>query len=542
MKARHQREAARRRGLLLIGVIAVAVILVGASIAINSTPSSAKHPTKTSRSKNRGGGRSLPTTFHGPNGVEARWVINQNKLPGTTAWKITGAQTPNAIMGYTNRPQARRGQTVNVYVSTVAPTFRIEAFRMGYYQGLGARLMWTSKTLTGVVQPSCPASAPLYMVQCNWQRSTSFTISKAFVQGDYLLKLVGSGGQQSYIPLTVWDPNSTATYVVMNAVFTWQAFNPFGGYDLYQGATPEPGYPPPNRSRVLSFDRPYGYGNGAANFLTNEYPLIRYMEKHGLNLTYWTNITLAIHGNLLTHHKALLSLGHDEEWSTRMRSNAVAASDHGVNLVFFGASPILRKVRLQASPLGPNLEVVNYRDPQADPLYGVNNARVTQNWWGQPPANLPASSLIGDTYIGYNNNLSFPMVVTDPHSWLYARTGLTSGSTIPGLLKYDFDGYNPQRANPPGVEILSHSPVVIGFDNQKMYADTTYVTNSSSKAGIFESGTNNWIAAMLNCAPGTTSCPSHLVRLMTGNILKLFGNGPTGLTQPSIANWSKFYG
>jgi len=198
-------------------------------------------------------------------------------------------------------------------------------------------------------------------------------------------------------------------------------------------------------------------------------------------------------------------------------------------------------VRLQASPLGPNLEVVNYRDPQADPLYGVDNARVTQNWWGQPPANLPAAQLVGNTYIGYNNNQSFPLVVTDAKSWLFARTGLASGATIPGLLKYDFDGYDPSRPNPPGVQILSHSPVVIGFDNHKMYADTTYVTNRTSEAGIFESGTNNWIAAMQPCTTTTSSCPSHLVRIMTGNILKLFGAGPTGATNPSVANWSNYY-
>lgn len=539
MKAKHQQTRITYRRRMVVGIVALVIVVVGATFVLGrSAPTSRDSRSGSTRPKVT---HHLPAVFNGPDGVEARWVIEQNKLPGTSAWKITGTQAPGAIMGYTNRPQARLGQTVNVYVSTVAPTFRIQAFRMGYYQGLGARLIWTSRRLRGVAQPSCGASAPLYMVQCNWSRSTTFTITKAFVQGDYLLKLEGSGGQQSYIPLTVWDPSSTATYVVMNAVFTWQAFNPFGGYDLYQGATPEPGYPPPNRSRVLSFDRPYGYGNGAANFLTNEYPLVRYMEKHGLNVTYWTNITLTVHGGLLTEHRALLSLGHDEEWSTRMRANTVAAANRGVNLVFFGASPILRKVRLQSSPLGPNLEVVNYRDPQADPLYGVDNARVTQNWWGQPPANLPAAQLIGNTYIGYNNNQSFPLVVTDPHSWLYARTGLTKGSTIPNLLKYDFDGYDPSRPNPPGVEILSHSPVVIGFDSQKMYADTTYVTNRTSQAGIFESGTNNWIAAMQPCGSSTSSCPSHLVRIMTGNILKLFGAGPSGITNPSVANWSTYY-
>ena len=75
--------------------------------------------------------------------------------------------------------------------------------------------------------------------------SVTLTVSAAFVPGDYLIKLVGSGGQQSYVPLTVWDPSSTATYVVQNDVLTWQAWNSYGGYDYYQG----PGQCPARNTR-----------------------------------------------------------------------------------------------------------------------------------------------------------------------------------------------------------------------------------------------------------------------------------------------------
>lgn len=265
------------------------------------------------------------------------------------------------------------------------------------------------------------------------------------------------------------------------------------------------------------------------------------MERHGLDVTYWTDITLATHGALLTNHRVLLSLGHDEEWSLRMREAVLQAEGRGVNLVFFGASPILRKVRLAASPLGPNLEVVNYRDPQEDPLYGVDNARVTQNWWGQAPADAPASEIVGDSYIGFNNTQHFPLVVTDASSWLYAGTGLTNGATVPNVLFTDFDGYIPARPNPPGVEILAHSPVVIGFSGAHYYADTTYVTSPTSKAGVFESGTNNWIPALAPCGADTSGCPAPILTTMTRNILRLFGEGPTGLVAPSTANWQRFY-
>ncbi len=489
---------------------------------------------------------SANSTFDGPDGVEASWVIAENSKPGTTSWQITGKQSPTGIMGYSNRVQAQVGQKVALYVSTQAASFQVKAYRMGYYQGKGGRLVWSSAQVRGVVQPACPVTTGINMVECHWAQSLSFTVTSSWVQGQYLLKLVGSGGQQSYVPLTVWDPSSTATYVVMSAVLTEQVFNAFGGYDLYQGATPCAAnhYPCSTRARVVSFDRPYASGNGAGGYLSLMYPLTRLMEEHGLDVTYWTDITLAEHSNLLAKHKVLISPGHDEEWSNSMRQAAVAGASKGVNLVFFGASPILRKVRLQPSPLGADREVVNYRNPLKDPFYGVDDARVTQNWWGQPPADLPASTLVGASYVGFNNLTSFPFVVSDPSSWLYAGTGLKAGAQIPGVMTSDFQAYDPSRtSNPPNVEILSHSPVTVQYDPSRHFADTVFYTMAKSQAGVFTSGTVNWIPSLTAACPaGATLCPSQVMAELTLNIMRVFGQGPVGRSYPSTANWQSFYG
>jgi len=507
----------------------------------------AAHRTAAHRSAAHHRRKSLPATFEGPDGEEARWVIEENEKPGTTAWKITGSQTPTGIMGYASRVQARLGQTVNLYVSTKAPTFHVDAYRMGYYEGKGGRLVWRSSEVNGEVQPACPVTPGINMVQCNWTPSLSFRVTSAWVQGEYLLKLVGSGNEQAYVPLTIWDPSSHATYVVMEGVLTQQVFNPYGGYDLYQGATPcAPNhYPCSTRSRVVSFDRPYAYsyGQGAGTFLSLVYPLTRFMEKHGLNVTYWTDITLAQHANLLDDHQTLISTGHDEEWSLRMRNAAVAGRDHGVNLVFFGASPVLRKVRLQASPLGADRQIVNYRNPTADPMLAVDPTEVSQNWWGQPPADLPASTLVGSSYIGFNNTASFPLVVSDPSSWLFAGTGLAAGAQIPDVLTTDFQQYNPTRGDTPAnVEILAHSPVTVTLHPGTHYADTTYYTMPNGGAGVFESGANSWIPALATCPASDVSCPAPMLRRLTGNILRVFGDGPVGRTEPSVANWQDYYG
>jgi hypothetical protein len=447
-------------------------------------------------------------------------------------------------MGYANMVQAQVGQHVTLYVSTQASNFKVEAFRMGYYQGKGARMVWQSKRLPGDTQAVCPVTPGINMVQCDWSASLTVRITPQWVQGEYLLKLVGSGGQQSYVPLTIWDPTSHAPYVIMDAVLTTEVFNPFGGYDLYKGATPcAPAvYPCSSRSRVVSFDRPYGYGNGAGTYLTLVYPLTRLAEEEGLNVTYWTDITLATDAAPLSNHKVLISTGHDEEWSLSMRNAAIKAADDGVNLVFFGASAILRKVRLQTSPLGPDRQIVNYRDPAADPLYGKDNAEVSQNDWGQLPADWSPSELLGANYIGYNNSaVAAPLVDSDPSSWLFAGTGMQAGATIPGVLSNDFQEYQPLAPNPADVEILAHSPVQVELHGGE-YADTTYYTMASSDAGVFQSGTTEWIPSLASCPPTQQDCPAPMMRKLTENILRVFGNGPVGIDHHSVANWRQFYG
>jgi hypothetical protein len=270
--------------------------------------------------------------------------------------------------------------------------------------------------------------------------------------------------------------------------------------------------------------------------------LTRLAEEHGLNVTYWTDISLATNAALLSHHKVLISTGHDEEWSLSMRNGALSAADRGVNLIFFGASAILRKVRLQSSPLGPDRQTVNYRNPQEDPLYGKDNSEVSQNEWIQPPANWSPSQLLGANYIGYNNTTAAALVDSEPSSWLFAGTGLTAGETIPDVLTNDFQAYQPYASNPANVEILAHSPVQVELHGSA-YADTTYYTMPSTNAGIFQSGTTEWIPSLASCPPTPEiACPGPMMRKLTENLLRVFGQGPVGIRHPSVANWQQFYG
>ncbi len=131
------------------------------------------------------------------------------------------------------------------------------------------------------------------------------------------MKLVGDGGQEQFVPLTVRDDASTAAFVFQNSVTTWQAYNLYGGYSLYYGANGRGGQDFAHRARAVSFDRPYPqtWASGAADFVGNEYPLLYDMERLGLDLTYWTDVDFHARPQLLGNHRVLFSLGHDEYWS-----------------------------------------------------------------------------------------------------------------------------------------------------------------------------------------------------------------------------------
>jgi hypothetical protein len=504
-----------------------------------SSPSSGTSPSNPAGPGSGTASGTVAALTDGSAPVQAQWVVDENRRPGTTGWQISG-KTPGFISGFADQTSATAGDRVNLYVSTGASNFSVDAYRMGWYGGGGARLVWTSAPVPGDRQAKCPVQPVTNMVSCtDWQPSLTVPITSEFVPGDYLLKLVGSGGEQSYVPLTVKDPSSHAAYLVENDIYTWQAWNPYGGYDFYQGVGPCPagGYPVCNRARVVSFDRPYDYGQGAGDFLGNEYPLIRFVEQRGLDVTYATSADFERDPAFMLQHRAVLSLGHDECWSYQERVAAVAAEANGINIIFFGASPMLRHVRLEDSPLGPLRQEIDYRNSASDPLDRTGPAReVTGNTWSDPPADWSEVPFVGEEYTGYvlpdENPVGYR--VYDGQSWLFTGTGLGTGDEIPGLLVSDFDQVAP-GISPDNVQILAHSPMPrrgVQTFVSKPASDTSYYTDAKSNAGVFDTGTVTWI-------PDLASNP--LVADMTSNLLALFGSGPAGRLQPSVPNWKQLY-
>jgi hypothetical protein len=367
------------------------------------------------------------------------------------------------------------------------------------------------------------------------------TIAADWPPGYYLFKVVGDFDKSAngYVPLIVRDDTSHAAFTIMSGVTTSQAYNTWGGRSLYVG----PGAAA-TRSRVVSYDRPYDASSwGAPNFIGNEVPLLFLAESLGLDVTYTTDIDLHEQPSLLTNHKCLISLGHDEYWSQLMRTAADQAVDAGVNIAFLGANAIYRHIRLEASPLGPNRHQVCYKTDfmEEDPLWNVDPAEVTADW-PTGPMPRPEQTTIGAQYADLGANAA--MSIVNPGHWVFAGTGVTMNQSLPGVIFGEYDFYDRSLPGPDNVEILAHSPIKNRGPGR--WSDMTYYT-SPGGGGVLATGNAYFVYRLSNAPyiypnlvpPAVPSVTSVFWRMME-NVFSVFGSGPASASNPSVANSAYF--
>lgn len=452
-------------------------------------------------------------------------IVDENQKTGTGNWRLTSDGAPHDIEGYLNVTSAPRGETVGLYATTVAPSFTVEAYRMGWYQGLGARLVWTSPPVEGHVQADATLISATNTYEARWEKSTSIVLDDQWPVGSYLLKLVASTGQQRWVPLTVRDDTSTAAYAIVNAVSSWQAYNRWGGCSLYNCPGGHGG-----RSKMVSFDRPYdSITDGSGDFIGNELPLIMRAEERGLDVTYMTSVDVHERPSLLVKHKAMVSLGHDEYWSKSMFDGVEGARNAGVNLAFLGANAVYRQVRFEPSEIGADRHMVNYRST-ADPIRSIDPAQTTVSF-RDSPLNRPEAQLIGQQY--QCNPVRADLIVSEAASWIWADTGVTDGQHLEIVVGSEYDQYIRGQGGPDNVEIVAHSPV--HCRGRAGFSDVTYYT-ALSGAGVFATGTNYWVSKFEPPDfPKTAYNPTIVAATM--NVLLAFGTGPAGKVHPSVPNW-----
>ncbi|RCJ23210.1 Ig domain-containing protein group 1 domain-containing protein [Nostoc sp. ATCC 43529] len=398
-------------------------------------------------------------------------IYSENLNPGTTNWKLVHPGT-GEISGYASATSVNKGGSLDIKVSLGQPgQFAIDVYRLGYYGGKGGRLILSSGSLNGIVQPACTKDPNTNLVECNWSTSYVLQVGNNWTSGLYIAKLTEQAtGKEAHVWFVVRDDSSNADVLFQSSVSTVLAYSPTGGSSLYS-------FNSVNGLRALkvSYDRPYWQSFSASSQefdtpLRVEYNMLRWLESQAYDVTYVTNMDVHANPQFLDNHKVFLSIGHDEYWSKEIRDNIENARNAGKNLAFFSANTAYWRVRFESSTVAagqvkPNRVMACYKgDWQIDPVAIQQGPSAATNKYRSVQNNRPENALLGIMYTGafygppwYGG---FNFVVTNPSDPYYDYTNVQQGDSLPLLIGNEWDAVINNGFTPPGLVTLSQSPVV----------------------------------------------------------------------------------
>jgi hypothetical protein len=422
-------------------------------------------------------------------------IRRENALPGTDGWSID--DLPAIISGYVNPASAAPSERLSVHVDS-AGAFDIEWYRLGWYEGRGGRFVRIDRGLPA--QPGRGPQRDLTMGRADapWQASLELEIPSDWPSGMYTAILRPDGGNPGYAPFIVKrGSGSPAPVLFVSAAITWQAYNTWGGANLYDGSMADsPEISHGRRAVQVSFDRPYALRQGAGYQQHWELQFVRWQEREARDVDYAADVDLELDPGVLAGRRLIVFAGHHEYWSRPMRTALEAAVAGGTNVLFLSANEINWQVRLESSSLGPGRRITCYKSAMLDP-FAITHPELTTCRWREPPVNDPEAPLIGQMY-GHIVRRPGDWIVHGANHWLYEGTRLRDGDRLINLVGQQYDSFFPQLAN-PGTVILARGSVeaVIRPDqrtgpyaSRPVHTATMYTADSG--ATVFSAGTFQW--------------------------------------------------
>ncbi|CAJ1357358.1 unnamed protein product [Effrenium voratum] len=527
-------------------------------------------------------------------------IIRENCQEGNpaTEWDINAAGS-SLIQGFATRPSYAQGEEVLFKVKTSSRRYRFDIFRLGWYQGHGARRV--AQLLPSAElpqeQPECYKDDETFLVDCgNWAVSGAWRIPAEAVPGVYLARLVMEDGPQfwrsdaselspspkfanrnwdySKMPPcdakdaadSCWDhaygaqrhlkkemlsnaliePHASHVYFVVRQDArkseillqtldtTWRAYNTYAGPSTY-GVLPLahrnfslPSHWQQRRAYKVSYNAPLlTRDTRAVNTLFNaELPAIRFLERHGFDVQYWTGVDAHTKGAEIAKRAAVyISVGHDEYWSGEQRRHVEAARDAGVHLHFWSGNEVYWKIRWEPSPVTkePMSTMVVYKESQEsfkiDPAESTWTGTFRDSKGFNPEGSNPENSLTG-TIFTVNAWRHDALVVPGAYAKLRVWRNTSVAQLLPhqkavllkGLLGHEWDEDLDNGFRPNGLIRLSETKVnnVQALVDHGACFDSGSATHhltlyrAASGALVFGAGTVQWAWGLDNFHDGVS--------------------------------------
>ncbi|HEX2587309.1 MAG TPA: N,N-dimethylformamidase beta subunit family domain-containing protein [Gaiellales bacterium] len=448
--------------------------------------------------------------------AQANPIVCENALPGAPAsdWQTGAGDT--SIQGFATRIGLQRGDTLQLKIDTPATAYHAEIYRLGWYGGLGARLIDTVQPSVPLPQnqPACLSNAAVGLVDCgNWAVSLRWQVPASAVSGVYEAKLVRDDGvtAANRVMFVVRDDSGASDILAKTSDETWVAYNTYGGSDLYFGTTSAPN----GRAYKVSYNRPLAHTYTAYDkrnsFFNAEYPMVRWLERNGYDVSYTTDVDVAEAPQQLLGHRVFISMGHDEYISGPERSAMSSARAAGVNLAFFSGNEVYWKTRWEPSidaSQTPDTTLVCYKESNAgrkiDPSpqwTGLwRDTRFSPPSDGGPPENELTGTMFGSDQAS-NSAIQVPAAYARLRFWRNtAVAALQPGQTLalaPGTLGWEWDEDQDNGWRPRGLMDMSSTTLTVHHRVGLAWLDgpaTHHLTlyRASSGALVFGAGDIRW--------------------------------------------------
>ncbi len=418
------------------------------------------------------------------------------------------------IEGYAGRLSVAQGEEVPLHVSTSAAKFEVEVARLG----VAREIVWKKAEVPGQAQP-VPEDAAAN--GCGWAESLRVPVGPQWKSGYYevVLRAADAGGKwtqrgrrtaesSAFFIVRAAQPGTSSRVLLQLCTNTYNAYNNWAGFSVYAYNSLSK-----NQGHRVSFERP-----PASQFARWELPFVKWAESNGYAVEFASNADLEFRPELLSHYKLVLSVGHDEYWSTPMRDHLEAWIGKGGNVAFFSGNTCCWQVRTEDDGRAFTCWKQNYH---LDPVFQTRDFKTLSTAWSHHLLKRPENELTGVGFLwgGYRKSHGQFMEepaeyeVHRPDHWVFAGTTLKRGDKFGGkdtIVGYECDGCELEwrdglpfathrDGTPKTFEVLGTCPARWHPDDAEWYEQWPVGRTGAACMGlytrtgtVFTAGTTDW--------------------------------------------------
>ena len=340
------------------------------------------------------------------------------------------------VFGYANRLSCLPGEEIDFHLSASGSKIDISIERLG-----AEPIQVWERSGVATSTHAIPDRASSH--GCQWPVAMTLSIPMEWPSGYYQANLVLNEAEKSargslFFVVRNPKPGEEHRILLQLATNTYNAYTNWGGHSLYSYHDRDG-----LQGHRVSFDRPI-----SSQFSKWELPFLKWAQQSGYTIDLAVNSDLEFHPEILQHYKLVLSVGHDEYWSSPMRDHLERYIADGGNVAFFSGNTCCWQVRSKDEGRALTCYKQWYN---IDPLFRRGDHRLLSTAWSHHLVERPENELTGVGFLwgGYHRSHGQFMdgpasfIVHRPDHWIYEGTGLDRGDRFGGkdtIVGYECDG------------------------------------------------------------------------------------------------------